>query len=298
MPPAARRQLRSSNVNDYLREQLVVDSQMRQVLELAARQSSARINQLRLTKGDGIGARVRVDQLSAVLVMLGGIQQDTWVNKIQGIIQRALPRAERAAAGSLSVVEAVLERAVGERRAASLIESFRRSVQQGLQLDRTRRAQALSPRVYRNAALSRGAVERMIRAGIIQGLSARELAADVRQYISPSTPGGVSYAAMRLARTELNNAFHEAQKEIGEAPWIRAVKWNLSATHRTRVRGGRDKCDELAEQDIYEYGPGRYPADRIPDKPHPHCLCFITYESVSESEMLDMIPSLLGRKIS
>lgn len=299
MPAASpRRRPRSSNVTEYLREQIVVDAEMARVLELAARQSAARVRELRLKPGKGIGSRVRVDQLSAVLNMLGAIQHDTWTNKIQKIIQRALPRAERAAAGSLSVVESVLKNAVGESRAAGLIESFRRTVHAGLELDRVRRAQALSPRVYRNAALSTGAVERMIRAGIIQGLSARELAADVKKYISPGTPGGVSYAAMRLARTELNNAFHEAQKEIGEAPWIRAVKWNLSATHKSRVRGGRDKCDELAEADIYEYGRGRYPSDRVPDKPHPHCLCFITYESVSESEMLDMIPGLLGRRIS
>ena len=295
MPP---RQRRPQPLRDYLYEQIAVDDQMRLVLEQAARQSAAQIRKLRLQPGDGIGARVRIDQLSAVLAMLADIQRDTWGSKILRIIQRALPRAERAAAGSLSVVESVLERAVGESRASSLIESFRQAVRGRLELDRVRRAQALSTRVYKNQALATGAVERMIRAGIIQGLSARELADNVKQYISPSTPGGISYAAMRLARTELNNAFHEAQREIGEAPWIRAVKWNLSATHRTRVRGGRDKCDELAENDIYEYGPGRYPADRIPDKPHPHCLCYITYESVSESEMLDMLPSLLGRKVS
>lgn len=286
---------RQQLLNSYLRQQLLTDVELARVLELAARRSAARIRTLSLRPGDSIGARVRIDQLAAVLDSLRDIQQTLWVDEVSGVIQHALPRAEDAAQSSLSVVEAVLETALGSRRAASLIQSFRNTVHNGLQLDRTRRAQALSPRVYRNASLSTGAVEREIRAGLIQGLSARELASNVKGYISPTTPGGVSYAAMRLARTELNNAFHEAQREIGEAPWIRSISWNLSATHAARVKGGTDRCDEIAQQDIYDLGPGRYPADRIPPKPHPHCLCYVTYNSVSEAEMLDMIPALLGR---
>lgn len=280
----------------YLLQQLMVDKELAQVLELAARQSAAAVRRLQLKPGNGIGDRVRIDQLVAVLNHLTEIEIDTWTNKISGIIQRALPRAETAVQGSLSAVEAVLIKAVGERRAASLIEGFRRNVHFGLELDRSRRARVLSARVYHNAALSNGVVERTIRAGIIQGLNAKELAANVRSLISPFTPGGVSYAAMRLARTELNNAFHEAQRTVGEAPWIRAVRWNLSATHASR--GGIDRCDEFARQDIYGFGPGRYEPERVPDKPHPHCLCYLTYESVSESEMLDMIPVMLGRRIS
>lgn len=282
-------------LNDYLRAQLTTDRELNRVLELAARQSSARIRSLSLRQGDSIGARVRIAQLSQVLAELAGIQRDTWTTGIGPIIQRSFPRAQAAAERSFSTIEGILEQVIGGRAAEALLRSFKQTARAGLELDRVRRARELSPRVYRNADLASGAVERQIRAGIIQGLSARELAGNVKKYISPTTPGGVSYAAMRLARTELNNAFHEAQRIQGEAPWVGAMRWNLSGSH---PKPKPDACDRLATQDIYDLGPGRYPADRLPGKPHPQCLCFTTYETVSESEMLDLLPSLVGRRRS
>jgi hypothetical protein len=285
--PAAR-----SLLNSFLGEQVQVDAELAQVLNLAARQSAAQVRRLNLRKGTSVGARVRAAQFNQVLSEILRIQSDLWVDGIQGTILRNLHRAERAAEASLDDVGLILENAVGERRAEALLQGFRQAAKAGMALDRTRRARALSARVWKNASLAQGRVERLIRAGIIQGLSARELAANVRSHISPSTPGGVGYAAMRLARTELNNAFHEAQKRTAAAPWVRAVRWNLSSTHKGRVKG-TDKCDLMAGQNIHELGRGRYPADQIPDKPHPNCLCFVTYESVSQSEMLDMLPAIV-----
>lgn len=279
-------------LNDYLRVQVRADRELNRVIELAARQSAARVRELDLKPGDGIGARVRAAQFRGVLSSLSSIQSGLWAGEggISSIIEKYLPISQNAARSSFSAIEGVLERALGSRRAESLIQGFRVAAQNGLELDRTRRARLLSPRVYRNRDLASGAVERAVRAGIIQGLSSRELARNVRQYISPSTPGGVSYAAQRLARTELNNAFHEANKiQASEAPWVAAVHWKLSGSHPKKP----DRCDILATQDIYDLGPGRYPADRIPDKPHPQCLCYTTYETVSESDMLDMLPGLI-----
>lgn len=280
-------------LNEYLREQLRVDRELNRVLELAARQSAARIRTLQLREGDSIGARVRMAQLSMVLAELVGIQRDTWTTGIGPIIQRSYPRAQNAALRAMQVLQEVVEVAMGERAAQDLLRSFEQTARTGLELDRVRRARALSPRVYRNAALASGAVERQVRAGIIQGLSTRELADSVKKYISPSTPGGVSYAAQRLARTELNNAFHEAQKIQGEAPWVRAMKWNLSGSH---PRNLNCRCVRIANSDAHDLGRGMYPADRVPDKPHPNCLCYMTYETISESEMLDLLPSLLAER--
>lgn len=280
-------------LNEYLREQLRVDRELNRVLELAARQSSARIRTLQLREGDSIGARVRVAQLTMVLAELVGIQRDTWLTGIGPIIQRSYPRAQAAATRAMRTLEEVVERALGERAAEQLLAGFAQAARMGLELDRVRRAQALSPRVYKNAALASGAVERQVRAGIIQGLSTRELADSVKKYISPRTPGGVSYAAQRLARTELNNAFHEAQKIQGESPAVRAVVWNLSGSH---PRNLQCKCVRYAKVDAHDLGKGRYPADRVPDKPHPHCLCYMTYDTISESEFLDLLPSLLAER--
>lgn len=234
---------------------------------------------------------MRAAQLRFVIAELAGIQRDTWQSGIGPIIQRSYPRAAAAAARSFSMIDKVLQDTVGRTAANVLLSTFRETARQGLELDRVRRAKVLSPRVYRNSQLASGAVERTIRAGIIQGLSAKELAGNVAKFISPSTPGGVAYAATRLARTELNNAFHEAQKIQGEAPWVAATKWNISKSHPKP-----DDCDRFAEQDIYDLGKGCYPADRVPDKPHPQCLCFTTYETISETEMLKLLPGALTRR--
>ncbi len=286
-------------LNEYLRVQLRMDVELNRVLELAARQSSSRVRQLKLREGDSIGARVRVAQLSAVLAELADIQQSTWTTGIGPIIRRSYAKAHDAALKSFKAVEDLLAQATGST-GRELIKSFQLQAQRGLELDRLRRARDLSPRVYKNAALSSGAVERQIRSGIIQGLSVRELADSVKKYISPSTPGGVAYAAKRLARTEINNAFHEAQKIEGEAPWVRGVQWNLSNSHPAKRGTGKpDKCDIYAKADPFDLGRGVYPADQVPDKPHPQCLCYMTHQTVSDEEMLDLIVAqATGRSIA
>lgn len=286
-------------LNEYLRVQLRMDVELNRVLELAARQSASRVRQLRLREGDSIGARVRIAQLNAVLAELAGIQQDTWTTGIGPIIQRSFVKAHEAATRSFKAVEDLLARASGTT-GRELIKSFQLQAQRGLELDRLRRVRDLSPRVYRNAALASGTVERQIRAGIIQGLSVRELADTVKKYISPTTPGGVAYAAKRLARTEINNAFHEAQKLEGEAPWVRGVQWNLSNSHPAKKGGKPDKCDVYAKADPFDLGRGVYPADQVPDKPHPNCLCYMTHQTVSDEEMLDLIvaQATAGRSIA
>lgn len=138
----------------------------------------------------------------------------------------------------------------------------------------------LSTRVYRNGLVSSGRIDSIINSGLLLGKSAREIAQAVAKYISPSTPGGVSYAAMRLGRTELNNAFHRLSIEKYEqTPWVDAVKWNLSGSHPKA-----DECDGLAgDQHFKGGGPGEFMPDDVPGKPHPHCLCFVEPVPVSEN---------------
>lgn len=272
---------------DYLLMQRSVDDELFRVLELAARQSAAAIRQLDLEDGSNLFARVRAAQFRLTLAEIVKVQNELWQSSsgVGAIILRSFPKASKAAAKSFGIMESILEAAVGRPAAGPILRGAREAASRGIELDRTRRARTLSQRVYRNAHLSSGAVERQIRAGIIQGLSAKELADKVKKFISPSTPGGVSYAAMRLARTEINNAFHEAQIIQGQAPWIKSVHWNTSGSHPRK-----DVCDELATKNGFRLGPGNYPADEVPEKPHPHCLCFTTYNTVSETEMLKLLP--------
>jgi hypothetical protein len=150
-------------------------------------------------------------------------------------------------------------------------------------ISRKHNGMTLSERVYRNGVLSSGALDKAINNGLLLGKSAREIAADVARYINPSTPGGVSYAAMRLARTELNNAFHTTQiSQMKDAPWVESATWNLSGSHPKP-----DECNEYAETVHFDGGgPGQYLVEDVPSKPHPHCLCFITPNTVSDEEFL------------
>ena len=136
----------------------------------------------------------------------------------------------------------------------------------------------LSRRVYRNISLLNGQVDREISKGLIRGLNARELAGVVQRFIHPGTPGGASYAAMRLARTEINNAFHQtAIRYTREMPWVEGYRWNLSGSH-----GRPDVCNDMAEHSE-GLGRGVYGKAGAPGKPHPHCLCYITTESVDNA---------------
>lgn len=129
----------------------------------------------------------------------------------------------------------------------------------------------LSQKVYRNRALSQGQVDRVINSGLILGKSAREIATDVKRFIDPRTPGGASYAAMRLGRTEVQNAMHTANiKGYQEKPWIETVMWRLSGSH-----DHPDLCNEYAQSSNFKGGDaGEWRVADIPAKPHPNCLCY------------------------
>jgi len=82
----------------------------------------------------------------------------------------------------------------------------------------------------------------------------------------------VRYHSLVIARTEANNAFLAGHIEQAKAvPWVIGVKWHLSGSHDRPC-----ECEELARQDKYGLGPGVYPPDQVPDRPHPMCRCFHT----------------------
>lgn len=146
-------------------------------------------------------------------------------------------------------------------------------------ISREESLRALSRRVYKNVALHSGVVDREIAKGLLRGLSAQELAAVIRDYISPNVRGGSSYAAMRLARTEINNAFHQtAIRYTREMPWVEGYRWQLSSSHpRT------DICNDYANESHGHGGRGIYSKTDVPGKPHPQCLCYITPVSVENA---------------
>jgi len=72
----------------------------------------------------------------------------------------------------------------------------------------------------------------------------------------------VGYAAKRLARTEINNAFHaQAIADVQEKPWVEHVTWHLSKMHKP-IPG--DLCETYDGQ--------QFSTDLVPLKPHPQCV--------------------------
>lgn len=275
MPP------RRDPLTEYLGVQRRVDRELARVLARAARDAERRVTALRLGPA-GIGRQVREAQLLNVLRAIRELQEQLWLEGVGPLVTSNLMEAELAAERAAAFMDDVLFAALPEAQAELLRESIRRTAEAGLVNEAQRRAVELSPRVWRNADLATGLIEARIRSGIIQGLSSRELAATVRNLIRPGVRGGVSYSAMRLARTELNNAFHERQIAAAQQrPWVSAVRWNLSGSHPRA-----DACDQLANENRHDLGQGLFPKGAVPRKPHPHCLCYLTYEMVSEDEFV------------
>lgn len=134
----------------------------------------------------------------------------------------------------------------------------------------------LSQRIYNTNVWMNGRLGKLINETLATGLNAREFAKRARDWFNPNTPGGVRYAAMRLARTEINNAFHSISAEkYATTPWITEVEWHLSGSHPKR-----DVCNEYAEASPYK-------SDEVPARPHPQCLCFITPKSIEEDDFVE-----------
>jgi hypothetical protein len=238
-------------------------------LERAALDIQKRLEKLKYTAG--IASSVRQAQLNLVLGQIKAVQHDMWTRGVATTVVTGQKAAAEAAVRAVEDLERVMYAALPEAVADAVRGGLRATAQAGIDAAYSRVPRALSERVYKDFAVSSGQVEATVQSGIIAGLSAKELAADVYRFISPTVPGGASYAAMRLARTEINNAFHQQQIAGGQRPGVKAVKWNLSGSHKRP-----DKCNQYAAADN-DLGVGCFAAGDVPGKPHPNCLCYMTY---------------------
>ena len=81
---------------------------------------------------------------------------------------------------------------------------------------------------------------------------------------------GVSYKALRLARTEIQKIHALAtDRMMRQQPWVEQEKINLSAVHPEP-----DECDDAAQGG--EKGEGIYPLGTHELPFHPNCLCYKT----------------------
>ena len=274
----------------YARVQAVTDRQLLAVLREALRDVNRQLKALGVSTR--ISDKVRADQLRLVKrALLEEIAQ------IYGSLGHIIVQQQVAAAAAAvrlgGEMNAVLFGAAGDAQLAAALEAgMARGLASTMDVVLARvtgTAIPLSERIYKSEAWIDGLLDRRINSALARGLSAKEFAAEMVDFFDPNTPGGVRYASMRLARTEVNNAFHaHTIATVGDAPWVTAIKWNLSRSHPKA-----DDCDMLATQDAYGLGPGKYPPRDTPRKPHPQCFCVATPATVDEDEF---VTALLGGK--
>lgn len=265
----------------YAAIQTIVDRELAAILRDAANEGERII--ARLAKKSGLGAAMERRQVAEATRALRTLQGQLW-GHITPAVQAGMARAGMQVAEAENLVNRLLFNKIGgpipelERamqvRAQVAIKNYQARMDNGI---------SLSDQVYKTKAYSNGLVDREVNRGLLLGRTARQIADSVKDLINPATPGGVSYAANRLARTEINNAFHRAQIDQRiDSPFTTGFKWHLSGSHPTP-----DACNDYADKSHFKGGdPGVFKPSEVPGKPHPNCLCFLTTEQISEEEFI------------
>lgn len=255
----------------YLEVEGKAGNEIHAVLEMAERSI---VNALASIGPDGpISTGVRRAQLNLALQSVRKILRGTF-GSVTDIIRSKQEQAAVAAVDAgifdeRGVMKLLFPNSVDRQNYA---DSLRETAQRNIQSTMTRvlkTEQPLSARVWRTNALSNGLVSKAVNNALARGESAENLAKEIRHLVRPDTPGGVSYAAMRLARTEINNAFHaQSIEDARKKPWVHQMRWNLSKVHKDDPG---DECEEYAFQGLFDI-------DKVPNKPHPNCRCYVTAE--------------------
>jgi len=117
---------------------------------------------------------------------------------------------------------------------------------------------------------------------------------DGRTYTIKQPRATVKYNALRLARTETNQAYHRAQQVSDkESDVVKGTKWNLSASHPQyppsyNYRGYNEICDYRAKANHHNKGAGVYPAGETPYD-HPNGFCYLTSVLRKKDELINKL---------
>lgn len=133
---------------------------------------------------------------------------------------------------------------------------------------------ALSARIWSATEQNSKDIEHIIARGIAAKKSAYDLAKDLETYVNPSAKKdwewskvyphcgnkSIDYNAQRLARTSIQHAYQQAQKQSCKRnPYVEGIRWLASGHARTC-----SLCRERSEQDAYGLGAGVYPVSDVP----------------------------------
>lgn len=261
--------LRKRWLSRYMKIQSQTDTRIRTILVDTAEDANDQVSALK--NNSTFSAGVRTAQLRLVMSTIKGILDDLF-DGITPVIRDGQKSEAQAAVDALSETDRDYLQAAFDSTGAvnDFIDSqkLQAKIQVINAVNRlTKSEMPLSKRVYRTKSLAKTWVQKDVTIGIAKGSSAQEIAKIVRKHIRPNTPGGVSYAALRLGRTELNNAFHATAIELSQdRPWIEGMQWYLSAVHQIDP-GNVEICETYAGQ-IFQ-------VNNVPRKPHPQCRCFV-----------------------
>lgn len=269
----------------HLRDLKAFDAELAKALSIAARDAE-RIVATTLPADAGSGAQARRAQYQTSIRALREAQAELW----DGPITRAMARSIEATTGTAAEGMQTLTRLLIDSGAnPALTESFEWSARRAAENVRSRMINNidLSKKVYKSKQLSARWVQREVNTGLALGESADKIAKRVARMIRPDVRGGVSYAARRLGRTEINNAFHTTTIRMAESqPWVEGYKWMISDSHPRP-----DPCDDYAKEDGDGLGEGIFKKGNAPSKPHPQCLCYLTVVTLDEDEFMDQLLS-------
>lgn len=265
----------------HLRDLKAFDAELAGVLSDTAREAE-RILRISLPENAGIGSRVRRAQTQQALRAIRQLQAAMYDGPITAAMRRSIETTTLHALEGLNTINSMQLKG---RLTRGIREQMEFASKRAAENVRSRLINSidLSPRVYKTKALSSRWVQREVNRGLALGRSADEIAKSVRAMIAPNVRGGVSYAARRLGRTEINNAFHTSTiRMASNQPWTEGFKWNLSGSHPRP-----DICNEYADDDHDELGAGIFSTKSVPGKPHPQCLCYLTVVTTPDELFLE-----------
>lgn len=265
---------------DVLKQNNLTISEMNQMLTDGASEIERLIP--KLLEQQSTGATLKAAQLAIVRKELHVVLSALWGDLGRSLRTGVEAAVLTAAEGAQDVLWQYLGKhgvALPEFKAATL-EQARQGI--AAVLAKAKNGIPLARSVYKTQQLTTGMVDRKVSQGLLLGHNAKTIAKSVKDMIKPTVAGGVSYAAHRLARTEINHAYQTAQAErYADEPWTSGMKWNLSKSHPAT-----DICNVLAEKDSFSLGKGVYPVGQRPDS-HPNCLCYQTPEQEDEDSFIN-----------
>lgn len=272
--PEPKRNYRANWLERFLGVERKTDAKVIAVLEQAAIDAEKALSKV---GGDDLPANTKRLQYNLALKSIRRTIAELFYD-VEDIIRDSSKDAAVAAveAGISDDAKALKALFPDAAERSDYLDSLKQTAERNVQATITRilvTEQPLSSRVYQTRALSNGLVTRTINNGLARGDSAATIASNVSRSIRPNTKGGVSFAAQRVARTEINNAYHaQSIMQNQEKPWVDHIEWKLSKSHK---KSGC-VCEAYAAQ-------GKFSKESVPPKPHPQCYCYVVPVTVDDA---------------